>query len=114
MPLLIFALLAASTSAAPVVPNKGSRIVLLGSGLGDRMNDYGHFETEVQLRYPDHNLVIRNMCHPGFTPGFRPHPSRKSQWACPGAEEFRPGNKIHSRSGTTRSPTNGSECSRRT
>ena len=30
------------------------------------------------------------MCRPGETPGFRPHSSRKSPWAFPGAEEFHP------------------------
>ena len=67
---------------------KDEHIVLLGSGLGSRMDHFGHFETELQLRYPNNNLVIRNMCDEGNTPGFRPHPSRKSPWAFPGAEKF--------------------------
>jgi mono/diheme cytochrome c family protein/glucose/arabinose dehydrogenase len=67
---------------------KDEHIVLLGSGLGSRMDHFGHFETELQLRYPNKNLVIRNMCDEGNTPGFRPHPSRKSPWAFPGAEKF--------------------------
>lgn len=67
---------------------KGEHIVLLGSGLGSRMNHFGHFETELHMRHPDNKLVIRNMCDEGNTPGFRPHPSRKSPWAFPGAEKF--------------------------
>lgn len=63
-------------------------IVLVGSGLGSRMNHFGHFETEMQLRFPDKQLVIRNICDEGNTPGFRPHPGRKSPWAFPGAEKF--------------------------
>ena len=39
------------------------------------------------------------MARPGDTPGFRPHPSRKSQWAFPGAEKFRPENAPHSGKG---------------
>lgn len=74
-----------------VVPlEKGNRIVLIGNNLGSRMMNYGHFETELQLRYPDFNLFIRNMCDGGNTPGFRPHSSRKSPWAFPEAERFHP------------------------
>jgi len=67
---------------------KGSRIVLIGNNLGSRMMNFGHFETEMQLRYPDSLLFIRNMCDGGNTPGFRPHASRNSPWAFPGAEKF--------------------------
>ena len=41
-----------------------------------------------QLRYPDLQLYIRNMCDGGDTPGFRPHSGRVSPWAFPGAEKF--------------------------
>ena len=52
------------------------------------MMNFGHFETEMQVRYPDSLLFIRNMCDGGNTPGFRPHASRVSPWAFPGAEKF--------------------------
>jgi glucose/arabinose dehydrogenase/mono/diheme cytochrome c family protein len=68
--------------------SKGERIFLLGNNLGSRMMDYGFFETEMQVRYPDSALFIRNMCDPGDTPGFRPHSGRVSPWAFPGAEKF--------------------------
>lgn len=77
-------------------PKTSERIVLLGNGLGERMIQYGYFETELQLRFPEQNLIIRNMCHPAYTPVFRPHPSRKTQWAFPGGENLRPEYKIHS------------------
>lgn len=67
---------------------KGSRIVLIGNNLGSRMMNYGLFETEMQVRYPDSSLYIRNMCDGGDTPGFRPHASRNLPWAFPGAEKF--------------------------
>jgi len=67
---------------------KNSRIILLGGNLGSRMMNYGHFETEMQVRYPDSLLYIRNMCDGGDTPGFRPHASRNLPWAFPGAEKF--------------------------
>ncbi|GAA4462712.1 GDSL-type esterase/lipase family protein [Nibrella saemangeumensis] len=62
--------------------------MLVGNNLGSRMMNYGHFETELQVRYPEHMLYIRNMCDGGDTPGFRPHASRFSPWAFPGAEKF--------------------------
>lgn len=67
---------------------KGSHIVLIGNNLGSRMMNYGLFETEMQVRYPDNELFIRNMCDGGDTPGFRPHASRNLPWAFPGAEKF--------------------------
>ena len=72
----------------PVVLNKGASIVLIGNNLGSRMTRFGHFETELHVRYPDSLLLIRNMCDPGDTPGFRPHSGRNSPWAFPGAEAF--------------------------
>lgn len=67
---------------------KGDHIILIGNNLGSRMMNYGHFETEMQLRYPDSMLYIRNMCDGGDTPGFRAHSSRSIPWAFPGAEKF--------------------------
>ena len=67
---------------------KGSHIILIGNNLGSRMMNFGHFETEMHMRYPDSLLFIRNMCDGGDTPGFRPHSGRNSPWAFPGAEKF--------------------------
>ena len=67
---------------------KDCHIVLIGNNLGSRMLNFGHFETEMHLRYPDSTLFIRNMADGGNTPGFRPHSSRNSPWAFPGAEKF--------------------------
>ena len=64
--------------------NKGTHIVLIGNNLCSRMMNFGHFETEVYLRYPKSKLTIRNMCDGGNTPGFRPHSGRLSPWAFPG------------------------------
>jgi mono/diheme cytochrome c family protein/glucose/arabinose dehydrogenase/lysophospholipase L1-like esterase len=76
-----------------LVPKKNGRIVILGAGLGSRMMKYGHFETELQLRYPEHRLTIRNIADEGNTPGFRPHPGRgfAQQFAFAGAKELVPG-----------------------
>ena len=59
---------------------KNSHIGFVGGGLGSRMNLFNEFETELQRRYPQQNLYIRNLCHEGDTPAFRPHPSRRSHW----------------------------------
>lgn len=101
----VFALVS-GLSAAPLLkaPASGERIVMIGNGLGERMLDHPYFEADLHLRFPEKNLVVRNLCHPGDTAGFRPHPSRKSQWAFPGAEKFRPENKPHSGEGHYPSP----------
>ena len=80
-------------SVAP--PEKGERIVLIGNGLAERDVHYSRIETELHLRYPQSELFVRNMGHVGDTPGFRPHPSRASQWAFPGAEKFHPELNVH-------------------
>jgi mono/diheme cytochrome c family protein/glucose/arabinose dehydrogenase len=90
--LLLFMLIMLSSCSDSDEPKltfeKGSHIVLLGNNLGSRMMDFGHFETEMQLRYPDSLLYIRNISDPGNTPGFRPHASRNSPWAFPEAAKF--------------------------
>jgi glucose/arabinose dehydrogenase/mono/diheme cytochrome c family protein len=68
--------------------SNGAHISLIGGNLGSRMMNYGHFETEMYVRYPEKSLIIRNMCDGGDTPGFRPHASRNLPWAFPGAEKF--------------------------
>jgi mono/diheme cytochrome c family protein/glucose/arabinose dehydrogenase len=67
---------------------KNDHIVLVGNNLCSRMMEFGHFETELQLRFPEHQLFIRNMCDGGNTPGFQPHSARMDAWAFPGAEKF--------------------------
>ena len=67
---------------------KDAHIALVGNNLGSRMQEYGLFETEMHLRYPDSTLYIRNLCDPGDTPGFRPRSGTNDPWAFPGAEDF--------------------------
>lgn len=74
---------------APLLPMaKETRIVLIGNNLGSRMMDFGDFERQLHVQFPDSQLFIRNMCAPGNTAGFRPHPSRNSPWAFEGAAQF--------------------------
>ena len=86
-----------SQTVAP--PEKGERIVLIGNGLAERDVYYSRIETELHLRYPNQELFVRNMGHVGDTPGFRPHPSRTTQWAFPGADKFHPDKKVHNGKG---------------
>jgi putative heme-binding domain-containing protein len=65
-----------------------ARVVLMGSGLGSRMQHFGFFERVLHVRYPDHRLVVRNMCDEGNTPSFRPHSGRANQLGFPGAGAF--------------------------
>jgi len=99
--LICFALLSTGLHAAPLLPPSatGERIVMVGNGLGERMLDHPYFEATLHFRGPEKNLIIRNLCRPGDTAGFRPHPSRKSQWAFPGAEQFNPDKKVHAGNG---------------
>jgi glucose/arabinose dehydrogenase/cytochrome c551/c552 len=87
-----------------VPPSKAERIVLLGNGLAERDVYYSRIETELNLRYPEHELFLRNMGRVGDTPGFRPHPSRASQWAFPGAEKFHPELDVHKGKGFYATP----------
>lgn len=92
--LIVLGILVAGFSALQFIPpatlkvENNSHIALIGNNLGSRMMHYGLFETEMQVRYPQSSLFIRNMCDGGDTPGFRPHASRNLPWAFPGAEKF--------------------------
>ncbi|MFK7910036.1 MAG: PVC-type heme-binding CxxCH protein [Akkermansiaceae bacterium] len=76
-----------ATAPTALSIKKNGRIAIIGAGLASRMMKYGHFETELQLRYPEHKLTIRNIADEGNTPAFRPHPGRPQQLAFPGAEK---------------------------
>ncbi len=65
-----------------------THISLIGGNLGSRMSYFDYFETELHLRNPEKNLIVRNMCDGGDTPGFRPHSARFTPWAFSGAETF--------------------------
>ena len=87
---LVFLCAIAANVHATLELKKGDRISLVGAGMGSRMVHYGHFETELYLRFPELDLTIRNLCDEGNTPGFRPHPGRgqDGQYAFPGAKEL--------------------------
>jgi len=83
-----FFFLRTDSGSTKLTLKKNAHVILIGNNLGSRMMNFGHFETALQLRYPDSMLYIRNMCDGGNTPGFRPHSGRPTPWAFPGAEKF--------------------------
>ncbi|HEX8202151.1 MAG TPA: PVC-type heme-binding CxxCH protein, partial [Isosphaeraceae bacterium] len=40
---------------------KGDRVVLIGNTLAERMQHFGHFETLLHSRFPEHELTVRNL-----------------------------------------------------
>lgn len=83
-----FLLIGTQCSSPRIELKQGERIALVGNNLGARLMLYGHFETGMQLAYPDQELYIRNFCDAGDTPGFRAHSGRNTPWAFEGAEQF--------------------------
>ncbi len=78
-----------TSSEKPRIEIKGGEhIIWIGNNLCSRMMNFGFFETEMHLRFPNDSLFIRNMCDAGNTPGFRPHSGRPGPWAFPGAEQY--------------------------
>ena len=54
--------------AAELVLEKGDHICLVGNALGERMQHHNYWETLLQQRFPQHELVVRNLCFPGDEP----------------------------------------------
>src|SRR5207249_8533454 len=59
--------LAMVTSAPADKPelHKGDHICLIGNALADRMQHHGWLETLIYARFPDHDLVFRNLAASG-------------------------------------------------
>ena len=58
-------------SKLPLELITGERIAFVGNCTAERMNLFGHFETRLQLRYPEKKLVIRNFGRPADEVGIR-------------------------------------------
>lgn len=52
---------AASKAAPQLELSQGDKIVYIGNTLAERMQYFPHFETRLQARYSDLNLVVRNL-----------------------------------------------------
>lgn len=63
----IFAVIAASATlwtsplSAELPIEKGDKIVLVGNTLAERMQHFNHWETLLHSRFPQHELVVRNL-----------------------------------------------------
>ena len=67
-------------SATPIITRlplelpKDARIALIGNTLLDRSLHFGNIESLIYQRYPEHQLVIRNLSWSGDTVDLRPRP----------------------------------------
>jgi len=66
------AVTAASTRAAELDLRTGDRICLVGNTLGERMQHHNYWETLLHQRFPQHELVVRNLCFPADEINVRP------------------------------------------
>ncbi len=59
--LVSFCCLPSAAADALLKLEKGDRIVIVGNTLAERMQHFGHFETLLHSRFPNHDLVVRNL-----------------------------------------------------
>ena len=52
--------------------DKGDHIAIIGNTLADRLQHYGHLEATLHYRFPEHNLVVRDLGFSGDTLTERP------------------------------------------
>jgi mono/diheme cytochrome c family protein/glucose/arabinose dehydrogenase len=92
---------ALGASAAELIdPPKGASIAIVGGGQGERLLRHPAFEAELQRRFVGRDLVIRNLCDDGDTPGYRDHSGRNAPFAYPAAEKLYPLSKAKDRWGS--------------
>jgi len=63
---------AGDTPANALTLKKGDHVTLIGNTLPDRMQHDGWLETLIQNRFPEHELVFRNLAFPGDELDVRP------------------------------------------
>ena len=96
---ILLGLSCSSPTQGVVTLEANDHILLVGNNLCSRMQLFGYFETELQMRNPELQLYVRNICDGGNTPGFRPHSGRNNPWAYPGAHQFH--DELATNSGST-------------
>src|SRR5262245_14787160 len=62
-------------SKLPLELVRGERIAFVGNSTAERFNLFGHFETLLQSRFKDKELVVRNFARPADEVGLRQRPS---------------------------------------
>jgi len=60
--------------ATPFTLAKGDRVAFVGSGLAERMQLFGYFETLLYSRFPDHRLAVHNFGWSGDEVDLAPRP----------------------------------------
>ncbi|MFH1304559.1 MAG: PVC-type heme-binding CxxCH protein [Planctomycetota bacterium] len=63
------------TAAEPYELKKNERIAAVGNSLAERMNLFGNFETLLQTRYPEKQIIFRNFGWPADEVGIQQRPS---------------------------------------
>lgn len=62
------------TTSLPLRISKGARIAFIGNMLLERSQHFGHLETLLHQRYPNHQLTLRNLAWPADTTELQPRP----------------------------------------
>lgn len=62
-------------TALPLQLKKGERIALIGNTLLERSQHFGHTEALLHRSFPQHELVVRNLCWPADTIDIQPRPA---------------------------------------
>ena len=66
--LLVLTCLGSTAPAGELEIQKGDHVCLVGNALGERMQTQNHWESLLHTRFPNHELVVRNLCFPGDEP----------------------------------------------
>lgn len=61
-------------TALPLSLNPGDRIAFIGNTLLDRTRGFGYFESLLQLAFPKHKLIVRNLAWSGDSIRHQPRP----------------------------------------
>jgi azurin len=67
-------LLSIAQAQLPLELKPGTRVALVGNSLFDRMRDYGTFEALLHQKFPQHQLIVRNLAWSADEVTLRPRP----------------------------------------
>ena len=65
----------AVNTTLPLQLNKGDRIALIGNTLLERAGHFGYLEALLHSHFPEHELIVRNLCWPADTIDLQPRPA---------------------------------------
>ena len=63
------------TTSLPLELRPGDRVAFVGNTLLERSQHFGYFEALLHRQFPDHQLVVRNLCWSADTPSLQPRPA---------------------------------------